>query len=170
MNSAERRNRLINILEKSRNPIKGNELSKDLSVSRQVIVQDIALIRAKGFYIIATPQGYIMNNQGKVIESILCKNHNNDSEIYEELETIVDMGATIKDVIINHPTYGEIKAELNISSKRDILAFMEQVKNNQFKQLSSLSLGNHIHRIEASSQNIIDEIIAELLKKEILSI
>ncbi|MEG2247259.1 MAG: HTH domain-containing protein, partial [Peptostreptococcaceae bacterium] len=69
MNSAERRNRLINILEKSRNPIKGNELSKDLSVSRQVIVQDIALIRAKGFYIIATPQGYIMNNQGKVIES-----------------------------------------------------------------------------------------------------
>lgn len=169
MNSEERRIRLINILNQSRNPIKGCDLAKELNVSRQVIVQDIALIRAKGYEIIATPQGYIVYSKNNTIEYIKCKNHSNYQDIYDELKIIVDMGGTVKDVIVEHPTYGQIKAELNISSNRDINEFMEKVKNNEFKQLSSLTTCNHMHTVEASSDDIIKDIINELRNKGILS-
>lgn len=169
MSSEERRKQLIDILESSTQPVKGSELAKKLEVSRQVIVQDIALIRAKGYEIIATPQGYIIYAKSSVIEYIKCKNHINDEEIYDELKTIVDMGGIIKDVIINHPTYGEIKANINVSTQRDILAFMEKVKNNEFKQLSSLSKQDHVHTIEAPSREIMNDIIKELEDKDILS-
>lgn len=169
MNSDERRIRLINILNQSRSPIKGSDLAKELNVSRQVIVQDIALIRAKGYEIIATPQGYIVYHKNKAIEYIKCKNHANEQEIYDELKIIVDMGGTVKDVIVDHPMYGQIKAELNISSNRDINEFMEKVKNNEFKQLSSLTTCNHIHTVEAPRDDIIKDIISELRNKGILA-
>ena len=71
MNTKERRELLLSILNKSTNPIKGDELANILNVSRQVIVKDIALIRATGVDIIATPQGYVIYNtkmSSKVIE------------------------------------------------------------------------------------------------------
>lgn len=169
MSSEERRKQLIDILESSREPIKGSELATKLEVSRQVIVQDIALIRAKGYEIIATPQGYIIYKKNSVTQYIKCKNHIDDQEIYDEFKIIVDMGGIIKDVIINHPTYGKLKANLNISTQRDILSFMEKVKNNEFKQLSTLSKHDHIHTIEAPSKEIIDDIIDELENRNILS-
>lgn len=169
MSSEERRKQLIEILESSTKPIKGSELATELHVSRQVIVQDIALIRAKGYEIIATPQGYIIYTKTNVTEYIKCKNHINDEEIYDELKIIVDMGGIIKDVIINHPTYGRLKADINISTQRDILSFMENVKNDEFKQLSSLSHHDHIHTIEAPSREIMNDIIDELENKNILS-
>lgn len=169
MSSENRRKQLINILEISIGAVKGSELAKKLEVSRQVIVQDIALIRAKGYEIIATPQGYIIYSKNNITEYIKCNNHINDEEIYDEFKTIVDMGGIIKNVIVEHPTYGKLKAELNISIQRDILHFMEKVKNNEFKQLSLLSTYNHIHTIEASRKDIIDDIIDELNKKNILS-
>ena len=79
---------LLNIF-KSANPIKGDELANTLNVSRQVIVQDIALIRATS--IIATPQGYIIYNSKTAIKTIECKNHSNRDEFYN-LRTIVDLG------------------------------------------------------------------------------
>lgn len=169
MSSEKRRKQLIEILESSTKPIKGSELATKLEVSRQVIVQDIALIRAKGYEIIATSQGYIIYAKSNVTEYIKCKNHINDEEIYDELKIIVDMGGKIKDVIINHPTYGRLKADINISTQRDILSFMKNVKNNEFRQLSSLSQHDHIHTIEAPSREIINDIIDELDNKNILS-
>lgn len=169
MNAEDRRKKIVSILESSRQPIKGSELSKELKVSRQVIVQDVALIRAKGYEIIATPQGYILYDKSNVVEYIECKNHINEEEIYNEFKIIVDRGGIIKNVIIEHPAYGQIKAELNISSQKDILEFMEKVKNNEFKQLSLLSEQVHIHTIEAISKEIIDDIVEELKIKEIIS-
>lgn len=168
MSSGERRKQLIHILETSKDAIKGSELAHKLEVSRQVVVQDIALIRAKGYEIIATPQGYIIYSKNNIIEYIKCNNHINDEEIYDEFKTIVDMGGIIKDVIVEHPTYGKLRAELNMSTQRDILYFMEKIKNNEFKQLSLLSTNNHIHTIEASRKDIIEDIINELNRKNIL--
>lgn len=170
MNLSERREKLLNIIEESNKPIKGNELAKLLNVSRQIIVQDIALIRASGQEIVATPQGYIIFNQSsKIEEKIKCKNHKNNEELFDELKIIVDMGGTIKDVIVNHPIYGEIKAELNISSLRDINEFMNKIEKDEFKQLSSLTECNHIHTIQVSKKEILDDILRKLREKDMIS-
>ena len=107
MNSSERKDKLLKLIEESTKPIKGNELAEKLNVSRQIIVQDIALIRATGKDIVATPQGYMIYNQNNKIEKkIKCKNHKNNEELFDELKSIIDMGGTVKDVIVNHLIYG----------------------------------------------------------------
>ncbi|MDV9721668.1 transcription repressor NadR [Clostridioides difficile] len=169
MNSNERRSKLIDILKESKHPVKGGILAELLNVSRQVIVQDIALIRARGFEIIATPQGYIIYNQPYFTKQIKCKNHKDSKEIYYELKIIVDLGGIIKDVIVNHPTYGQITAELNIYSKMDIDNFMKKVDTNEFKQLSVLTEYSHIHTIEAIKEETIEAIVKELKDNGILS-
>ncbi len=168
MNVTERRDYIKEILTNAKTPIKGDELAKQLKVSRQIVVQDIALLRAIGMNIIATPQGYISYNIKKEVAKIKSKNHKDIKEFYEELKSIVDLGGKIKDVIVDHPLYGEIKVELNISSKRDIDEFIKKASNDEFKQLSSLTKENHIHTIEAESKEILEEIISDLSQKNIL--
>ena len=169
MKASERREKILNILNNLARPVKGDELAEMLNVSRQVIVQDIALIRAKGDNIIATPQGYILYGKRESIsKTIKCKNHSNADEFYEELKTIIDLGGSIKDVIVKHPMYGEIKVELNINSMRDINEFIKKSSNEEFKQLSTLTKESHIHTIEASKHEILEEIMDELKKRDIL--
>ena len=168
MKTKERRELLLNILNKSANPIKGDELANTLNVSRQVIVQDIALIRATGVDIIATPQGYIIYNSKTAIKTIECKNHSNRDEFYNELRTIVDLGGKVKNVIVKHPIYGEIKVDLDIASNRDIDEFMKKASNDEFKQLSKITKESHLHTLEAKNEEILDEIISSLLDKNIL--
>lgn len=171
MNSTQRREKLLDLIQESNQPIKGSQLAHILKVSRQVIVQDIALIRASGENVVATPQGYVIfnNREEKIKYKIECNNHEKVEDLYEELKIIVEFGGTVKNVIVIHPIYGEIEAELNISSLRDINKFIEKIKNDEFKQLSSLSKYNHFHTIEASDKEIIEDIIANLRIKGILS-
>ncbi|WP_131736622.1 3H domain-containing protein [Clostridioides difficile] len=89
--------------------------------------------------------------------------------MYDELKIIVDLGGIIKDVIVNHPTYGQITAELNIYSKMDIDNFMKKVETNEFKQLSVLTECSHIHTIEAIKEETIEAIVKELKNNGILS-
>ena len=161
MKVKERRELLLSILNKSAKPIKGDELANTLNVSRQVIVQDIALIRA-------TPQGYVIYNTKVTTKTIECKNHVNGDEFYNELKTIVDLGGKVKDVIVKHPIYGEIKVDLDIDSNRDIDEFMKKASSDEFKQLSTLTKESHLHTIEAKSEEILDEIVSSLLDKNIL--
>ena len=168
MKVKERRELLLSILNKSAKPIKGDELANTLNVSRQVIVQDIALIRATGVDIIATPQGYVIYNTKVTTKTIECKNHVNGDEFYNELKTIVDLGGKVKDVIVKHPIYGEIKVDLDIDSNRDIDEFMKKASSDEFKQLSTLTKESHLHTIEAKSEEILDEIVSWLLDKNIL--
>ena len=168
MKVKERRELLLSILNKSAKPIKGDELANTLNVSRQVIVQDIALIRATGVDIIATPQGYVIYNTKVTTKTIECKNHVNGDEFYNELKTIVDLGGKVKDVIVKHPIYGEIKVDLDIDSNRDIDEFMKKASSDEFKQLSTLTKESHLHTIEAKSEEILDEIVSSLLDKNIL--
>ena len=160
MKVKERRELLLSILNKSAKPIKGDELANTLNVSRQVIVQDIALI--------ATPQGYVIYNTKVTTKTIECKNHVNGDEFYNELKTIVDLGGKVKDVIVKHPIYGEIKVDLDIDSNRDIDEFMKKASSDEFKQLSTLTKESHLHTIEAKSEEILDEIVSSLLDKNIL--
>ena len=168
MSSNERREKLLQILKKSDKPVKGSELSAELQVSRQVVVKDIALLRASGLEIIATSNGYIVLDYVKNEFKIKCKNHNSDDELYDELQTIIDLGGKVKDVIVEHPTYGVLKADLNVATNRDLRNFMQKAATNEFKQLSVLSPDYHIHTIEVDNDEIFEEIQKELKLKNIL--
>ena len=168
MSSNERREKLLQILKKSDKPVKGSELSAELQVSRQVVVKDIALLRASGLEIIATSNGYIVLDSVKNEFKIKCKNHNSDDELYDELQTIIDLGGKVKDVIVEHPTYGVLKADLNVATNRDLRNFMQKAATNEFKQLSVLSPDYHIHTIEVDNDEIFEEIQKELKLKNIL--
>ena len=164
----KRREKLLEILKEADGPVKGSELSVKLDVSRQVIVKDIALLRASGVEILATSNGYIILNLVKNEFQIKCKNHNSNEELYDELKTIVDLGGKVKDVIVEHPTYGILRADLNVATNRDLKKFMEKVSRNEFKQLSVLSPEYHFHTIEVDDLEIFEEIKKELKAKGIL--
>ena len=168
MNSNERREKLLHILKTSNKPVKGVDLAKELNVTRQIVVKDIALLRASGIDILATSTGYIIYNIKNQEFEIKCKNHNNNEHLLLELQTIIDLGGKVKDVIVDHPTYGTIKADLNLASNRDLKSFMENSKKNGFKQLSSLTQDYHFHTIEVPDEKTLEEIKKELKELNIL--
>ena len=168
MNSNERREKLLRILKKSNEPVKGIDLAKELNVTRQIVVKDIALLRASGIDILATSTGYIIYTIKNKEFKIKCKNHFNDEHLLLELQTIIDLGGKVKDVIVDHSMYGTIKAELNLKSNRDLKIFMEKRKKDGFKQLSSLSQDYHVHTIEVPDEKTLEEIKKELKEVNIL--
>ena len=152
MNSENRRKKILQKLKNKEKSFTGTELSNIFNVSRQVIVQDIAILRAKGENIIATPRGYLIPSieNEKTLKTIVSK-HDSILEIEEELNVIVDYGCEIIDVIVEHPIYGEIRGDLNISCRDDVKNFIEKLKENKAEPLASLTGGVHIHTIKAPS-------------------
>ena len=166
MDSNERRKKILSIIKKRTEPIKGTDLAKQFNVSRQIIVQDIAILRAAGEQIIATPQGYIFpfSSKSSTIKKTIACCHKS-KEMFDELSILVDMGAKILDVIIDHPIYGEIKAILMISSRRELKEFISKFERLQAEPLSSLTEGVHLHTIEVSNESIYKEIVLKLSQK-----
>lgn len=170
MDGNERREKILHILEKAQDPIKGTDLAERLEVSRQVIVQDIALLRAKGKNILATPRGYILPKsykKSKLIKTIVCV-HESIEDLEEELRIIVDLGGKIIDVIVEHPLYGEIKSQLQIGSRYDLKLFMDEFRKTKAEPLSSLTGGVHLHTIEVEDEESFLRIKKELSKKRLL--
>lgn len=166
MDSNERRKKILSIIKKRTKPIKGIDLAKQFNVTRQIIVQDIAILRAAGEQIIATPQGYVFPFSSK--SSILKKTiacHHKSKEIFDELSILVDMGAKILDVIVDHPVYGEIKATLMISSRKELEEFISEFEGLQAEPLCSLTEGVHLHTIEVPNESIYKEIVLKLSQK-----
>ena len=63
MTSSQRREQIKQVLSQAAGPISASTLAARFQVSRQIIVGDIALLRAADVDISATPRGYIL--QGK---------------------------------------------------------------------------------------------------------
>lgn len=154
MDALNRRNKIVEIVSKSGGPITGNELSVQLNVTRQVIVQDIALLRASGIPIFATPSGYIMLdlNAKKLPMKVFTCRHLTYEKTEEELMIIVENGGRVRNVIIEHPIYGEITGNLMISTKESVKNLMERLKRKDSLMLSSIVDGVHMHTIEAASE------------------
>lgn len=166
MTSEQRRNNIITAIKRSSMPLTGAYLARLYNVSRQIIVQDVAILRAAGYDIIATPQGYIMprGSQPQRISRVMAVKHGHN-EIEDELNTIVDLGGRVLDVIIEHPVYGEFKGRLMMSSRSDIRAYLEIMKKEEAEPLSALTEGVHLHTIEADSIQVLDRIEKALLEK-----
>jgi transcriptional regulator of NAD metabolism len=166
MNGLERRKRIIELLKGDSRPLSGTYLSKVLAVSRQVIVQDIAILRAEGNDIMATPQGYIIPDYPakKMAKRVIACIHGSD-EIGDELKIIVSMGGRIIDVVVEHPVYGEIKGMLMLSSIYDADEFVRRLKDSVGKPLLVLTKGVHLHTIEADTEAKLDMIEKKLREK-----
>lgn len=166
MNNQERREVIIKKLIQEEKPIKGTDFAKFFDVSRQVIVQDIALLRAQGVEIIATPQGYVIikNDKKKLIKTIVSK-HTSHEAMKEELQIMIDHGAKVLDVIVEHPIYGEIKGILDIGYKKELEDFMEKIESQKAEPLSTLTEGIHIHTIDVPDEESFKKMKEVLLKK-----
>lgn len=163
MNSIERRDNIINLLLESNGPIKGNVIAKKYSVTRQVIVKDIAILRAKGKNIIATPDGYIINKHENKVKAIIAVTHN-EEEMFNEMSIVIKYGGTIEDVIVEHPLYGEIAAMLMIKNYNELNKFVQKYQEQRARLLSVLTNGVHLHTISAENEDDINLIISELKK------
>ena len=155
MNGEERRGRIIQLLRDRKSPLPGTELAKQLSVSRQAIVSDIALLRANGVDIISTNRGYLMHG-GK--ESRVFKVRHEDDEAEKELTCIVDLGGEVQDVFVRHRVYGILRAEMHIRSRMDISRYMEDIASGKSSLLKNVTSGYHYHTITADSEEILDMI------------
>ena len=164
----ERREQILTKLKDSDTPISATSLATELGVSRQIIVGDIALIRAQGTNVTATPRGYvIVNNQSNSIVKTIAVRHN-DKDTQLELNTLVDYGCKVIDVIVEHPVYGQIIGELQISSRLDVEQFMQKVKSENAHSLSELTDGIHLHTIECPSLENYELVINKLTELGIL--
>ncbi len=168
MTGEERRTKIIEILRNNEEPVSGTELAKRLNVSRQIIVQDIALLRAVNRNIISTTKGYLLYYQEiqKVNRCFLVKH--TDEQIEDELCTIVDNGGKVLDVIVMHEIYGEISTGLIIKNRKDVYDFVEKLKNRKTVPLKDLTGNVHLHTVEADSETMLDAIEKKLKEKNYL--
>ena len=168
MNSKERREYIKNLLIKNSTTYKGQFLAEELGVTRQVIVKDIAIIRAEGVNIIATSEGYLIpNEESNYVRRVIAVSHSRE-DIYNELECIVKFGGVVEDVTVEHSLYGEIRAMLMIKTLMDIEKFTKRFKEFNAEPLSALTKGIHLHTIKADNEEIIESIIKELKDKNYL--
>ena len=166
MHGSERREQIIRQIQESKAPVSGTKLASLYSVSRQVIVQDIALIRAAGYEIISTNRGYILN-QPKTVCRIFKVQHT-DEQLEEELNTIVDLGGCVYNVVIHNRVYGKMEAELVLNSRRKVGAFMEDIRSGKSSPLKNITSNYHYHKVSADSEETLDLIEQELRKKGFL--
>ena len=154
-----RKQELLTLLKQSKEAINGQSLAERFGVTRQIIVQDIALLRADGAQIISTNRGYIYkNSDDNSYAHRLFKVNHTVIDMEEELLAIVDNGGRIQNIMIDHPVYGEIQTLLKLTCRRDVSHFLDQASSNDFRPLSDLTNGVHYHLVEADSEQDIDYI------------
>ena len=139
MNAEARRKGIIDYLASSTKAVSASRLAQEFGVSRQVIVGDIAIIRASGMEISSLARGYVLEKKNglqrvfKVIHS--------DEDVAKELNIIVDAGGTVVDVFIFHKFYGTLRAEMNIKSRLNVEQFLEDVTTGKSSLLKNVCKG-----------------------------
>lgn len=168
--SAKRQELILNSLKAEQRPITGSEFAKRTNVSRQVIVQDVSILKAKNVPIIATSQGYMYIKEPSEKTAhrhiIACKHNPNQTE--KELTIIVDHGVMVKDVTVEHPVYGDLTASLMVSNRHEVQQFIKKIQDTNAAYLSTLTEGIHMHTLEADSEEKIEAACADLQENGIL--
>lgn len=167
MSGEERRGKIIQALKNSDKAVSATTLAKEFDVSRQVIVQDVALLRANGKNIFSTNRGYLIQEDEETTR--VFKVQHEDDEVEKELTTIVDLGGTVEDVFVYHKVYGVLRAEMNIKSRMDIRNYMEEIRSGKSSLLKNVTCGYHYHTVRAERVEILDMIQEELQKKGLLA-
>ena len=161
----ERRQELVRRLRTSNTPVLGSELADQFGVSRQVLVQDMAILRAAGTDIIATPRGYLLRNPGPAAHHDVLRVKHDHAAIMDELTILVDLGIRIIDVTIDHPVYGLLRGDLNVSSRQDAVEYLQRLDSTSSGALEEMTGGRHSHAIESPRPDLLDKARSELKKK-----
>ena len=162
MTGSERRADIVRQIKEARRPVPAKSLAELYHVSRQVIVQDVALIRASGYDIISTNRGYILTGPESV--SRVFKVNHTDEQLGEELCAIVDLGGNVE----NHRVYGHMEAELHINSRRRVTEFLNDIERGKSSPLKNITSNYHYHKVTADSEKTLDMIEEELRKRGFL--
>lgn len=156
MKADERRKGIANFLMSEQKPVSGGELAKRFGVSRQIIVQDISVMKASGFEILSTHNGYII--QRSPLSERVFKLYHTTEQTEDELTCIVDLGGTVADVFVWHKVYGRMEAKLNIFSRLHVKQFIEGVRSGKSSELMNITGGYHYHTVRADSEEVLDRI------------
>ena len=146
MEAASRRQAILDRLRTADRPVSASALAAGLNVSRQIIVGDIALLRAGGAEISATPRGYVLPRATDGITRTIACRHTL-AQTGQELDILVDNGCTVLDVIVEHPVYGQLTGQLRISSRYDVEQFLARIRDSDAAPLSMLTGGLHLHTL-----------------------
>lgn len=151
MDSSKRRLLIMDVLKEAKGAITGSELSKHCNVSRQIIVGDVAIMRAQGINIISTPRGYqlITKQKGGLQQVFVCCH--GPELVEQELEAIVDNGGIVYNVVVEHEVYGDLEGKLNLHSRRDVQQYLKRMKDSKAELLSRISGGIHTHLVETAN-------------------
>lgn len=167
MNAAERRTRIMKLLKTASQPISAAHLAKELSVSRQIIVGDVALLRAAGEAVTATPRGYVLE-RGQPGERCTVACRHLPEEMERELNMMVDNGCTVENVIVEHPVYGQLAGQLMLSSRYDVSEFIRKVSESEAKPLCDLTGGIHLHTLRCPDKAACERVVRLLDEAGIL--
>ena len=163
MSTEERRKNIIFELQQADKPVSASALAKKFGVSRQIIVGDIALLRASGSLIRSTPRGYVLGEKVSGVRRIVASRHDADG-MQQELYAIVDQGCTVENVIVEHPIYGQLTGQLLLSCRYDVDAFIEKCRSSAAMPLSVLTEGLHLHTLLAPDEEVMER-VTEALEK-----
>lgn len=168
MTTSARRERILEYLKAADQPLSATALARRLSVSRQIIVGDVALLRAAGESITATPRGYVLErSRAGVVRRVACQHRSEDME--RELTLMVDQGCIVENVIVEHPVYGQLTGLLELSSRYDVAQFIRKVEQNAARPLSLLTDGIHLHTLRCPDQAAFDRAAAALEREGFLA-
>ena len=161
MRAEERRQVILDMLQSSSQPLSATALAARFSVSRQIIVGDIALLRAAGADISATPRGYVIQKSPSgLLRQVACRH--TAAQTREELDAMVDCGCTVIDVVVEHPVYGQLTAPLQIASRYDVEQYLLRMENLGGQPLSMLTDGIHLHTLSCPGEEAFSQLLARL--------
>ena len=158
---------VLSRLREAEQPLSATALAKECSVSRQIIVGDIALLRAAGEEIHATPRGYLLQSRPQGLVRTIACNHD-EAGMEQELLLCVDHGCTVIDVVVEHPVYGQLTGRLQLASRYDVQQFLEQSRREQAAPLSFLTKGIHTHTLLCPNEDAYERVRKALREAGIL--
>lgn len=167
LEGSQRRIKIIEMLSTQTSPLSGTELAKQFGVSRQVIVQDVALLRAENRNILSTNKGYVLfhpQTNDRSYREVIAVRHAGD-QILDEMASIVELGGRMLDVSIDHDLYGNIRSDLVINNMEDAREFVRKMKESTSRPLCSLTDDYHYHTIAAPSPKAMELIKRDLKEK-----
>ncbi len=168
MDAASRRQAILDKLAAASGPVSASALAAQLGVSRQIVVGDVALLRAGGAKIDATPRGYRLHAAGAGYTGLVVCAHSTTEEMRRELYAVVDQGGTVADVIVENPLYGELRGNLNVASRYEVDQFVRQAEQAPASLLSSMTGGVHLHTIHCADEAAFRRIEAALAAAGVL--
>ena len=167
MHAQQRRQAIWDILRRSGGPVSASALAERFSVSRQIIVGDIALLRAAGAEISATPRGYVILPAATgLVRQVACQHDAAGMEA--ELNAMVDNGCTVVDVIVEHPVYGQLTGPLQLANRYDVAQFLSRCTQSEARPLSALTEGIHLHTLSCPDEAAWQRVVAALRQLHVL--